>query len=45
MTKYFTQWDSDTIGSTEAGWTQLGGATTAHVPAYASPTVNPIKKR
>lgn len=45
MTKYFTQWDSDTIGSTEAGWTQLGGATTAHVPAYASTTANPIKRR
>lgn len=45
MTKYFTQWESDTIGATEAGWTQLGGATTAHVPAYAAAGVNPVKRR
>ncbi len=43
--KYFTQWERDVIGSTEAGWTQLGGATTAHVPAYAAPGENPINRR
>ncbi len=45
MTKYFTQSESDVIGATEAGWTQLGGATTAHVPDYADYAVNPVKSR
>lgn len=45
MSKYFTQFDRDVIGATEAGWTQLGGATTAHVPVYAAAGVNPVKRR
>lgn len=45
MSKYFTQSESDVIGATEAGWTQLGGATTAHVPDYADYAVNPVKSR
>ena len=42
MTKYFTQSESDVIGATEAGWTQLGGATTVHVPDYADYVVNSV---
>lgn len=45
MSKYFTQFEDTVIGATEAGWTQLGGATTAHVPAYAAAGVNPVKRR
>lgn len=40
MTRYFTQWDSDTIGSTIAGWTHRTAATApTYVPAYGTPAV------
>lgn len=40
MTRYFTQWDDDTIDSTIAGWThRTAGTAPTYVPKYGTPAV------